>query len=94
MRFTLFTCVAALSGAAYAANADDTSLTLSPQAIQKGSQNDGQQETGAEAGQAPSLTSQNNFINSCVGQTLTNGLQITTGSCNGIRKLMTSYLIC
>lgn len=26
-----------------------------------------------------------NFINFCSGKTLTNGLQIKTGSCNGIR---------
>jgi hypothetical protein len=27
-----------------------------------------------------------NFINICAGQTLTNGLQVQGGSCNGIRK--------
>jgi hypothetical protein len=68
------------------ANTDLTSTTLSADAIQKGSFNNGQLETGADAGQASSLTSQNNFINNCVGKTLTNGLQITTGSCNGISK--------
>lgn len=71
---------------ASATTGDDTSLTLSPNAIQSGSFNDGTLETGSEAGQAKSLTSQNNFINNCAGKTLTNGLQITTGSCNGIRK--------
>lgn len=40
------------------------------------------QENVTEAGQVPSLTSTNNFINFCVGQTLTNGAQVTTGSCN------------
>jgi hypothetical protein len=35
-----------------------------------------------EAGQVASLTSTNNFINFCAGQTITNGKQITTGSCN------------
>ncbi|KAG8914455.1 hypothetical protein FRC01_004072, partial [Tulasnella sp. 417] len=43
--------------------------------------------TGQEvpaAGQVPSLTSTNNYINFCLGQdtVLTNGKQITTGSCN------------
>lgn len=64
----------------------DDGLTLLPNAIQKGSFNDGSDEIGsAEVGQALSATSQNNFINNCAGKTLTNGLQITTGSCNGIR---------
>jgi hypothetical protein len=93
MRFTQLACVAALTAGVYAtpspanagtAGADST--TLSANAIQSGSFNDGQQETGSEAGQASSLTSQNNFINNCAGKTLTNGLQITTGSCNGISK--------
>ncbi|CAK7207340.1 hypothetical protein SEUCBS139899_010150 [Sporothrix eucalyptigena] len=64
-------------------NAAD-STTLSANAIQSGSFFDGQSGLGAEAGEAASTTSQNNFINFCAGQTLTNGLQITTGSCNGI----------
>ena len=68
------------------ATADDTSLTLSSKAVQVGSQNDGTLETGASEGQAKSATSSNNFINNCVGKTLTNGLQIIGGSCNGIRK--------
>jgi len=69
---------------ANAAAADDSSLTLDAAAVQTGSFNDGSTETGAEAGEALSQTSQNNFINFCSGKTLTNGLQITTGSCNGI----------
>ncbi|KAI3393531.1 hypothetical protein diail_4167 [Diaporthe ilicicola] len=64
-------------------NAAD-STTLSQDAIQSGSFLDGSQGLGAETGQANSQTSQNNFINLCAGQTLTNGLQITNGSCNGI----------
>lgn len=60
--------------------------TLSANVIQKGSTADGSTEIGAEAGEALSSTSTNNFINFCSGQPLTNGLQITTGSCNGIRK--------
>ncbi|CAI4218232.1 unnamed protein product [Parascedosporium putredinis] len=37
-----------------------------------------------EDGQSPSATDDNNFINFCSGQTLTNGLQVQQGSCNGI----------
>ncbi len=75
---------------AAAANGDASATTLSPNAIQSGSFNNGQLETGSDPGQAPSLTSTNNFINNCAGKTLTNGLQITTGSCNGIRKYLYS----
>ena len=65
----------------------DSSLTLNANAIQSGSFFDGSKEIGAaEVGQALSATSTDNFINFCAGSTLTNGLQITTGSCNGIRK--------
>ena len=35
--------------------------------------------------------SDNNFINICDGQTLTNGKQIVTGSCNGIPLVSISY---
>jgi hypothetical protein len=97
MLFTKIACAAALTAAVYAnpapspannAAADDTTgTTLSPAAIQSGSFNNGHDEIGSdEVGQALSDTSQNNFINNCVGKTLTNGLQITTGSCNGISK--------
>lgn len=65
-------------------NADAT--TLNEDAIQTGSFLDGTEESGAEDGQAASQTSENNFINFCSGQTLTNGLQVTDGSCNGIGK--------
>lgn len=74
-----------------AANGDASATTLSPNAIQSGSFNNGQLETGSDPGQAASLTSTNNFINNCAGKTLTNGLQITTGSCNGIRKYSTQF---
>ncbi|KAJ7881867.1 hypothetical protein B0H13DRAFT_2235522 [Mycena leptocephala] len=62
-----------------------SSLTLDPSVIQQGFLNDGQQPP--VAGQTASLTSGNNFINFCA-QTLdqiplTNGKQVTTGSCNG-----------
>lgn len=64
-------------------NAAD-STTLSANAVQSGSFLDGSDGLGAETGQALSTTSKNNFINFCSGKTLTNGLQITDGSCNGI----------
>lgn len=68
---------------------DASVTTLAASAIQSGSFVDGTKEIGANvAQQAPSLTSQNNFINVCAGKVLTNGLQITTGSCNGISKVL------
>ncbi|PKS11605.1 hypothetical protein jhhlp_001755 [Lomentospora prolificans] len=39
---------------------------------------------GIKPGQAESATDENNFINFCRDQEITNGRQITTGSCNGI----------
>jgi hypothetical protein len=71
-----------------------TTTCLVANALQTGSEQNGQNGT-VEAGQVASQTypppshqsngsSDNNFINICSGQTLTNGLQITTGSCNGI----------
>lgn len=61
-----------------------SSLTLDSSAVQSGSFVDGSTSIGAESGQALSQTSQDNFINFCAGKTLTNGLQIVGGSCNGI----------
>ncbi|KZS98131.1 hypothetical protein SISNIDRAFT_472232 [Sistotremastrum niveocremeum HHB9708] len=66
-------------------NNDDpqTSLNLDPGVIQTGLEQDGQEVP--EAGQVPSLTSNNNFINFCLTQNdvpLTNGKQIVDGSCN------------
>jgi hypothetical protein len=60
-----------------------TSLTLDPAVIATGFENDGQDVPAA--GQVPSLTSSNNFINFCLtvpNLPITNGKQITTGSCN------------
>jgi len=60
-----------------------TSTTLDPSVIATGFENDGQDVP--EAGQVPSLTSSNNFINYCrtvPNLPITNGKQITTGSCN------------
>jgi len=58
------------------------SLTLDPSVIAKGFEKDGQQTPAP--GQVASLTSKNNFINFCAttNQPITNGLQITGGSCN------------
>jgi len=60
-----------------------SSLTLDPRVIADGFEQDGQ--ANATAGQVPSLTSSNNFINFCLtvpNLPITNGKQITTGSCN------------
>jgi len=60
-----------------------TSLTLDPKVIATGFANDGQDVP--TAGQVSSLTSTNNFINFCLTVSnlpLTDGKQITTGSCN------------
>ncbi|KAH7926196.1 hypothetical protein BV22DRAFT_375416 [Leucogyrophana mollusca] len=61
---------------------EQSSLTLDPAVIAKGFENDGQDVPAA--GQVASLTSSNNFINFCatVNQPITNGQQITGGSCN------------
>jgi hypothetical protein len=53
-----------------------TSLTLDPDVIQNIN------GAGQAAGEADSLVSTNNFINVCLGKTLTNGKQVQTGSCN------------
>ncbi|PIL34551.1 hypothetical protein GSI_03329 [Ganoderma sinense ZZ0214-1] len=76
----------ASSGNSDASGADadpQTSLTLLSSVIATGFENDGQDVP--EAGQVPSLTSPNNFINFCAtvpSLPLTNGTQIKTGSCN------------
>ncbi|TFY54696.1 hypothetical protein EVG20_g9603 [Dentipellis fragilis] len=66
-----------------AGGADQSSLTLDASVIAKGFESDGQ--AVAEAGQVPSLTSSNNFINFCAtvpNLPIMNGQQIKTGSCN------------
>ncbi|KAK8044894.1 hypothetical protein PG993_004918 [Apiospora rasikravindrae] len=60
---------------------NDATLTLDEAAVQTASQLDGT-EDGSDG--APSATSDNNFINFCSGQQLTNGQQAEGGSCNGI----------
>lgn len=67
-------------------NAGAGGLALTANLVQTGSQADGGNGGVANAGQALSKTSDNNFINICAGKTLTNGQQIEAGSCNGIRK--------
>lgn len=75
------------NGANGAQNQGANPTVLLPNAIQTGSFFDGQAALGADpAVQAKSTIDQGNFINFCAGKTLTNGLQITTGSCNGISK--------
>ncbi|KAH8662279.1 hypothetical protein BX600DRAFT_316625 [Xylariales sp. PMI_506] len=55
---------------------------LAANAVQTGSANDG--SFNATAGQSLSKTDTANFINFCEGKTLTNGLQVKAGSCNGV----------
>ncbi|KAI0336231.1 hypothetical protein GY45DRAFT_1316348 [Cubamyces sp. BRFM 1775] len=71
----------AASGAAAGGDAQ-SSLTLVQSVIATGFENDGQDQP--TAGQVPSLTSSNNFINFCatVNKPITNGLQVKAGSCN------------
>ncbi|TFK76693.1 hypothetical protein BDN72DRAFT_753955 [Pluteus cervinus] len=64
-------------------NNNAAAVTLDPKVIAKGFANNGQDVP--TAGQVASLTSTNNFINFCLtvpNLPLTNGQQITTGSCN------------
>ncbi|CDO70426.1 hypothetical protein BN946_scf184999.g67 [Trametes cinnabarina] len=76
------------SGATTAAGGNNggdpqSSLTLLQSVIATGFENDGQDQP--TAGQVPSLTSSNNFINFCAtvpNLPITNGQQIKTGSCN------------
>lgn len=81
------TAAAASSNTAAAAAGGDSgdeqdSLTLDPSVIATGFEQDGQ--ATPTAGQIASLTSKNNFINFCltVDKPITNGQQITGGSCN------------
>ncbi|KAH9486652.1 Pathogenicity cluster 5 protein d [Psilocybe cubensis] len=78
------TAAAAANTAAAASSSDpQSSTTLDPKVIATGFENDGQDVP--TAGQVASLTSSNNFINFCLtvpNLPITNGKQITTGSCN------------
>jgi len=82
------TILAATSNNKASGNKNDnsqTSLTLDPAVIAPGFAKNGQ-ENETEPGQVASLTSENNYINFCnlylPGVPITNGKQITTGSCN------------
>ncbi|KAK4099955.1 hypothetical protein N658DRAFT_525172 [Parathielavia hyrcaniae] len=72
-----------LSIALVQAQGDNKTPALDPDVIQAGSSTDGTDSLGTDPAQFPSSTSNNNFINFCKGQTLTNGLQITGGSLIG-----------
>jgi len=66
-------------------NDPQKSLTLDPRVIGKGFANDGQDQPSP--GQVRSLTSTNNFINFCLNDPklpVTNGKQISSGSCNPV----------
>ncbi|KAI6133872.1 hypothetical protein EV401DRAFT_1583299 [Pisolithus croceorrhizus] len=67
-------------------NDPQTSLTLDPAVLATGFESNGLgQGQGSEAGEVASLTSSNNFINFCLtvpNLPITNGQQITGGSCN------------
>jgi len=60
----------------------EKSLTLLANLVNKNAAQNGLNASAPQ--QAASLTSTNNFINFCEGKTLTNGLQVKEGSCNGI----------
>ena len=64
-------------------NNNAAALTLDPANVQAASASTGQ-EGGDNPAQADSLTDTANFINFCTGKTITNGAQVTGGSCNGI----------
>lgn len=64
-------------------NNGNNPLLLLAANVQAASNTNGQ-AGGAAAGQSPSATDPANFINFCTGKTLTNGLQVKGGSCNGI----------
>jgi len=63
-------------------SASGSSLTLLKSLVQKNSESNGL--NASNPAQVASLTSKNNFIDFCKGKTITNGLQVKEGSCNGI----------
>ncbi|KZO99690.1 hypothetical protein CALVIDRAFT_476982 [Calocera viscosa TUFC12733] len=71
------------TNAAFCGTDPQNSLCLLSSQVQTGLEQNGQETP--EAGQVPSLTSNNNFINFCAtvpNLPLTNGQQVKTGSCN------------
>ncbi|EXJ90245.1 hypothetical protein A1O1_03344 [Capronia coronata CBS 617.96] len=71
----------AATGATGNNNGGGNDLVLLADNVQDASNSPG---GSGDAGQAPSDTDPANFINFCTGKTLTNGAQVTQGSCNGI----------
>ncbi|KAK7887718.1 hypothetical protein LTR67_009621 [Exophiala xenobiotica] len=71
----------ATAAASSNAGGNAADLALNPDNVQTGSQQAGNLSV---AGTAASDTDNANFINICTGKTLTNGKQVTGGSCNGI----------
>ncbi|KAJ2897323.1 uncharacterized protein MKZ38_004786 [Zalerion maritima] len=65
-------------------NGGGGALCLEAGALQTASASTGQDADNPTEGQANSATDDANFINFCSGKTLTNGLQVTEGSCNGV----------
>jgi len=79
------TAVLASNNTANNNNDPQTSLTLDSRVIAPGFASDGLGLNTSKPGQAPSITSTNNFINFCLtvpNLQITNGQQITQGSCN------------
>lgn len=66
------------------ASSTDSMLSLLASNLQSASDATGVHAQGAEKAQAASATDPANFNNFCSGKTLTNGLQVKSGSCNGI----------
>jgi hypothetical protein len=94
------------NNAAASASGGSGSQCLKANAVQTGSASDGNnppvQDQAASATYVYSdhllnmtdfLSDSANFINFCSGSTLTNGLQVKGGSCNGVGKLNSSFSI-
>lgn len=75
---------ASTDAGASTANNTESALMLLASNVQSASDATGFEAQRAEKAQAASATAPNNFINFCSGKTLTNGLQVKSGSCNGI----------
>lgn len=68
-------------------NAAAGGTTLDAANIQEASASNGNPDQGE--GQSASETDDANFINFCSGKQITNGAQVTGGSCNGIGMFIT-----
>ena len=69
-------------------NAAAGGTTLDAANIQEASTSNGNPDQGE--GQSASETDDANFINFCSGKQITNGAQVTGGSCNGIGEHLVS----